>query len=98
MKAYEGVDVLVHIIFTSALVGGEWSAPRPGRFSPRKRAPGNHWLGGWMGPRTDLGCMEKRNFLTVPGLELRILGLPARSQSLHRLRYPGSFPAHEYSH
>jgi len=25
---------------TSALDGGEWSASRPGRFTPRERAPG----------------------------------------------------------
>jgi hypothetical protein len=34
--------------------------------------------------------MEKRKFLTLPGLELRLLGRPARNQSLYRLRYPGS--------
>jgi hypothetical protein len=33
--------------------------------------------------------MEKRKFLTLPGLELRPLGRPASSQSLHRVRYPG---------
>jgi hypothetical protein len=27
-------------------------------------------------------------FLTLPGLELRALGCPVRSQSLYRLRYP----------
>jgi hypothetical protein len=41
-------------------------------------------------PRTGLDDVEKRIFLTLPGLELRTLGLPARSQSLYRLRYPGS--------
>jgi hypothetical protein len=35
--------------------------------------------------------VEKRKFLTIPGLELRPLGRPARSQSLYRLRYPGSY-------
>jgi hypothetical protein len=34
--------------------------------------------------------VEKRKLLTLPGLELRPLGRPARSQSLYRLRYPGS--------
>jgi hypothetical protein len=34
--------------------------------------------------------MEKRKFLTLPGLEFRPLGRPARRQSLYRLRYPGS--------
>jgi len=30
---------------TSALDGGEWSASRPGHFTPRERAPGAHWIG-----------------------------------------------------
>jgi hypothetical protein len=32
MKIYEGVDVWNHISLSSALVGDEWSATRPGRF------------------------------------------------------------------
>jgi hypothetical protein len=40
--------------------------------------------------RTGLDDLEKRKFLTLPGLELRPLCRPARSQSLNRLRYPGS--------
>ena len=41
---------------TSALVGGGWSTPRPGRFTPRER-PGTHCTGGWEGPRAGLdGC------------------------------------------
>jgi hypothetical protein len=43
-----------------------------------------------MGPRASLDDMEKRKFLPPPGLELRSFGRPARSQSLYRLRYPGS--------
>jgi hypothetical protein len=31
---------------TSALDGGELSTSRPGRFTPRERAPGTHWIGG----------------------------------------------------
>jgi hypothetical protein len=34
---------------TSAIDGGEWSASRPGRFTHRERAPGTHWIGGWVG-------------------------------------------------
>jgi hypothetical protein len=45
---------------TSALDGGEWSASRPGRFTPRERAPGSHWLGGWVGPRAVLDAVVKR--------------------------------------
>jgi hypothetical protein len=36
---------------TSALDGGEWSASRPGRFTPREKAPGTQWTGGCVGPR-----------------------------------------------
>jgi hypothetical protein len=72
------------------LVGGEWSASRPGRYTPGERAPGSHWIGGWVGPRTGLDDVEKRKFLTLPGLELRPLCCPARSQSLCRLSYLGS--------
>jgi hypothetical protein len=48
MKAYEGVDVYIHIFLTSELAGGEWSASHPGRFTPGKRTPGAHWIGGWV--------------------------------------------------
>jgi hypothetical protein len=44
-----------------------------------------------VGPRAGLDDVEKRKFLTLPGLELRLLGRPARSQSLYRLSYPGSY-------
>jgi hypothetical protein len=57
---------------------------------PGERAPGNHWIGVWVGPRVDLDGVEKRKFLTLLGLELRTLCLQARSQSLYRLHYPGS--------
>jgi hypothetical protein len=79
MKAYEGVDVYIHIFLTSALAGGEWSAARPGRFTPGETAPGTHWIGGCVDLRGGLDAVEKRKFLTLPGLELRHLGHPARS-------------------
>jgi hypothetical protein len=41
-----------------------------------------------MDPR--IGLDEKRKFLKTPGLRFRPLGLPARSQSLYRVSYPGS--------
>jgi hypothetical protein len=73
-------------ILTSALVGGDWSASLPSRCTLGERARGTHWIGGWMGPRASLEDMEERKFLTLPGLELRPLAHPARSQSLSRLR------------
>jgi hypothetical protein len=45
---------------TSALNGGEWSASRPSCFTPRERAPGTHWIGGWVGTRTVLDVVVKR--------------------------------------
>jgi hypothetical protein len=63
MKAYGGV--------ASTLVGGEWSASRPARFTPGERAPGTHWIGCWVDPRAGLHDVEKRKFLTLLGLELR---------------------------
>jgi hypothetical protein len=71
MKAYGGVDVEIHIFLTSALVGGEWSASRTGRFTSGERAPSIRWIGGWVDPRVGLDDTEKRIFLNLPGLELR---------------------------
>jgi hypothetical protein len=45
---------------TSVLDGGELSASRPGRFTQRERAPGTHWIGGWVGPRAVLDAVVKR--------------------------------------
>jgi hypothetical protein len=36
-----------------------------GRFTPRERAHGTHWLGGWVGPRAVLDPVAKRN---IPNL------------------------------
>jgi hypothetical protein len=72
-----------------ALGGGE-SASRSGRFTTGENAPDTHWIEGWVDPRAGLEDVEKRKFLTLPGLELRTLVRPSRSQSLYRLRYPGS--------
>jgi hypothetical protein len=87
MKANGGLDVYRStFFFTSALVRGEWSASRPCRFTTGERAPGTHWIGELGGSQSLSGRVEKRKFLTLPGLELRPLAHPARSQSLYRLR------------
>jgi hypothetical protein len=52
-----GVEVYLHVFLTSARDGGEWSALRPGRFTPRETAPGTHWIGRWVGPRTGLDAV-----------------------------------------
>jgi hypothetical protein len=60
MKVYWGNGDTDPLILTLALDGGEWSASRPDRFNPRERAPGTHWIGGWLGPRSVLDAVVKR--------------------------------------
>jgi hypothetical protein len=90
MKTRGGVGIWIHIFLTLALVGGEWLASRPCSFIPAERDPGTHWIAGCMGPTAGLDDVEKRKFLTLPGLELPPSGRPASRQSLYRLRYSGS--------
>jgi hypothetical protein len=71
MKAY-GSGCIDPLFLTSALVGGEWSTSRAGRFTP-----GTHWIGSWVDLRVGLDDLETRKFWTLPGLELRPLGRPA---------------------
>jgi hypothetical protein len=57
------VELRLHAFLTSALDGGEWSASRPTcRFTPRERAPGTHWIGGWVGYRVGLDTVLMRKF------------------------------------
>jgi hypothetical protein len=46
------------LFLTSILDEGEWSASRPGRFNPGDRAPGTHWIGGWVDPRDEMDSVE----------------------------------------
>jgi hypothetical protein len=80
MKACGGSGCIDPHFLTSALVGGL------GRFNSRERGPGTHWIGGWVGPRADLDDVQKRKFLTLPGL-----GRPARSHLLYRLHCPDTY-------
>jgi hypothetical protein len=82
MKAYGGVDIQIHIFLTSALVGGEWSATRPGCFTPGERALGTHCIGDEVRSRVGLDDMEK--FFDSPGTRT------PTPQSLYRLHYSGS--------
>jgi hypothetical protein len=90
MKTYAEMDIWIRAFLTSALLGGEWSASQPVRFTPEGRAPGTHWVGGWVGPRIGLDDLGNRKILPLAGLEIRPLCSPALSQSLYLLHYPGS--------
>jgi hypothetical protein len=60
MKAYWEWRYSSTHSLTSALDGGEWSASRPGRFTPRERTPRTHCIEGWVGPRAILDAVVKR--------------------------------------
>jgi hypothetical protein len=60
------VEVLFHAFLTSALDGQEWSASRPGRFTPGERAPSSHWIRGWLGSKASLDVVEKKKIPSLP--------------------------------
>jgi hypothetical protein len=67
MKAYEEVDVYIHIFLTSALAKGEWSASRPGRLTPQgksSRFPLDRRLGA---PQSRSGGREEEKILDFTG-------------------------------
>jgi hypothetical protein len=84
MKAYGEVDVYIHIFVTSTLLGGGWSASRPGHFTPRY--PFDRSL---CEPQNRPGRRGEEKILDPTVTQLLPLGRPARIQSLYRLRYPG---------
>jgi hypothetical protein len=61
-------------------VSGEFHVPAA--LPPGERASFTHLIGGWVCPTAGLDDTEKWKFLTLPGLELRPLNRPARTQSL----------------
>jgi hypothetical protein len=81
MKAYS---------LTSELDGGEWSASRSDLFTPRERAPGIQWIGGWMGLRAVLDAVVKRKIPRHPkNIDInfgRFLPLHLQSDQKNRLR------------
>jgi hypothetical protein len=59
MKMHGGGDIKTHLSYVSTLVGGEWSASRPCRFTLGEELTGTHWIRGLLGSRAGLGDMEK---------------------------------------
>jgi hypothetical protein len=54
-------------------------------FTRGERAPGTHWIGGWVGPRAGLDDVEKTK-IALPYRKSNH-GRPARSLLLYRLSY-----------
>jgi hypothetical protein len=65
MKTYERVDLQIHIFLISALVGGEWLASCPCRFTPGEEVPCTHWTVGWVGPNQFGRCGVEKNLAST---------------------------------
>jgi hypothetical protein len=52
-----GSEIIAPPFLTWAVDGGEWSTSHPGNFNPGERAPGTHWIGGWVGPTASLDAL-----------------------------------------
>jgi hypothetical protein len=48
------------ILLTSVRDRSEWSLSPFGPFNTEEEVIDNHWIGGWMGPRTSLDALQKR--------------------------------------
>jgi hypothetical protein len=76
---------------TSTLDGGEWSASRPGRFTPKESAPRHPLYRRLGGPQSRSGRGgEEKNSQPPPGIEPYNTDRPTRSPALYRLSYHGS--------
>jgi hypothetical protein len=60
MKTYRGSTDIAPRILDLDTRGGDWSASLSVCFTPSERAPGIHWIRGWLDPRAILGAVVKR--------------------------------------
>jgi hypothetical protein len=85
MESYWESGGIAPRILISALDEGEWLASRPAGFTPTGRAPGTHWIGGWVGPRAGMDALVKK-FPAHAGT--RTSDHPARSLVLYHWANP----------
>jgi hypothetical protein len=70
MQTYGELDVLLHAFSTSTLEGDEWSASRPGHFTPLEITPVPTAYGAGWAPEPSR-VLWKRKYRALPVLELR---------------------------
>jgi hypothetical protein len=87
----KGVNVLIHVFLTSTLIGCAWSASRPIHITPLQKSPRYPLYRRLVDSTAGLDDMRKWKFLTLPRLELWLLGHSAHSQSLYWLCYQGCY-------
>jgi hypothetical protein len=63
MKIYGRVHVKLQDFSTLTVDGGEWSASRPVRWTPKGKALGPYGIGSWVGPNASLDTMKKCHLL-----------------------------------
>jgi hypothetical protein len=85
MKTSWGVKVWLHAFLTSTVGGSEWSASRPGCFTPGKRAPER-----LRGPQSRYGCCSEKIF-SLAGYRTPVVQPVA--YSLYWLNYKGEVDA-----
>jgi hypothetical protein len=89
MKTESIMDVQTGMFLTSAGVEYDYSVSLPANSSPDKETP--YPLDRRLGePQSSLDDVEKKEFLTIPRLELRTPCSPICWQFLHRLCYRSS--------
>jgi hypothetical protein len=96
MKTNGVVDVYIQVFLISALVGGEWSTSRPGPLYPRGKSPRFPLGRRLSGPQKLSGRRGEEKNLTSTGTRTPTSRPSRPSQSLYRLRYPGSHYDEEF--
>jgi hypothetical protein len=76
---------VVPLLLTSALDGGEWSASRPGRYTPEESALDDHCTVSCVGSTAGLNAEKKR--ISWPCRELNS-GRPSRSYTNRGIPFP----------
>jgi hypothetical protein len=61
-----------------------WAASRADRFNPREKAPGTHWIGGWVYPRAG---GEEKNSQPLPEFEPPIIQPVAQRYTIELFRF-----------
>jgi len=84
MKAYRGAEVKLHSFLNSKIGGGRRLTLSHYRFCPQRNNSGSKYTGGWVGPKTGLDIMMKKN---LEHTGIRTQSVPPVTSSLHSIRY-----------
>jgi len=83
---YEALELQLYSFLTSSLDGGHWLDSRAGRFNPKERAPGTHWVRSWVASEAIWSLWRRNNNLGFAGSWTTIPHLIIILTELSRLR------------